>query len=905
MSCDDKNQSAIAETRDQLFLDTADGPHLNVVTSNLGLDRPGIGFGDDEWRAVGKLVSLQPKQIRNIFYRMIELCIGPQYARIGVLEDIAKVNDKQLVAADPSPFIQLGTLIVDPGLVNQETVSYCIRDLSSGTFFLKTALQKDHVPFAPGADLLASTAAAGSGTLTVLDASVFPTTFPFPIIIDRGTVFEETAVVNSIAGNVLTLAGTTTFTHNGPVTLFNAQPLSAAAPPRRTFLQFATNGTRGFPAAGWVRINNGGPHDEVVQYESNDVVNNVLFLKTPLASTHAVGEYVELVTPGAPVEVCQLLETGIHWNLYEAGPRKITVTIPKNFKRLGPLDATWMHGAVPAAFSTTTTQTTATTDYAIPLTSVSGLPHDAAMVKINAGPARLYSLKIAKAETLAAVKTTAAAGVLSLAYTLNATSQRDFPNPVRPFWVIINQGGGTQEIVRCIGSSGGKLTFAAPLANAHNAGEVIQPLDQIVLDTPAGLIFGAALTVQLFTEPYAGFPALEQGNNRDPFGSMQLYRFPGGYIYDANQRGISARSALMTSTIPPIIRVAFTQMPQTTALEVDDASLWPAPPFTPFKVRIGESTGFEEDRTLENRVLKKDATGTTPATLAGITTMAYTHTSTIEFPSSDGVHNANYRVLIAKGTARQETAFIAENDIGTHTFTFVAPLTQPHNLGDTIELLSDVLTFDVITKKHVGPSWSPTMLGHPVHAFISEIDVGAALTGFSAVGGWLWVNFGKEMIDVRKRITTITSPTSYKLSSTAQLPTSGYPYQIILSEGQANEEKVFVTNNNGTDTLTFQAPGAVNTHAVGEYAKFIAGDPEAVAYNATATGPNRVTFSPPVLFDTRHLAGERVMYSPAVSQSHIDGSSYGFKMPPDPSGCLATLFELVRAAGIQVKVLLK
>jgi hypothetical protein len=472
--------------------------------------------------------------------------------------------------------------------------------------------------------------------------------------------------------------------------------------------------------------------------------------------------------------------------------------------------------------------------------------------------------------------------------------------------VIINQGNPSQEIVRVIGTQPGKLTFAAPLANSHAAGEVVQPLDQIVLVTPAGVILAPGLNVVTVVEPYGSFPALEDGNNRDNTGAVRLYHFPGGYIYDPTQRGVSAHSALMTSTVPPVIRVASTQTPQTTALEVDDASLWPAPPFTPFKVRIGESTGFEEDRILENRVLKGDATGTTPAALVGDTTMAYTHTSAVEFPQSDGVHNANYRVLLSKGTAREEIAFVAQNDIGTHTFTFVLPLTKVHNNLDTIELMADVLTFDIITKKHVGPSWTPTKLGHPVHAFVSEIDVGAALTGFSAVGGWLWVNFGKEMIDVRQRITTITSPTSYTLASTANLPTSGYPYQIILSEGQANEEKVFVINNNtGTNTLTFQAPGAVNTHVVDEYAQFIAGDPEAVAYSSTATGPNRVVFSPPILLDTRHLAGERVMYSPAISQSHTDGSSYGFKMPPDPSGCLSVMFELVRAAGIQVKVILK
>lgn len=908
MGCDDKNQSAIAEARDQLFLDTADGARLSVVTGNLGIDRPGYGFGDDEWRAIGKFVGIQSKQIRNIFYRMIELCLGPQFARIGTLRSLANVADNQLIAIDPAPFIQLGTLIIDPTLPTEETVTYCIRDLTSGVFYLQTALKYFHPIIPPGSGRLASTANAGATSLTLISTASLPNLplYPYPVILERGTVNEEVVkvIANDPSTGVLTLDSTTPtqFQHDGPDTLFLSVPTSAASPAGRTFLQFDPDDTRGFPAAGWVRVNHGGGDDEVVEFVSNDIVNSVLQLKTPLVNAHAAGEHVELVNPGVTIEVCQLIEEGVHWELWETAPRKVQVVIPKDFKALGPLDATWLHAAVPPAFSTTTNVSTLAADFALPLADVSGLPHNAGMVTLNSAATPVgFILRLAAEDVVATVAAATAVGAKSMVYALDQASPANMPAPQRPFWVVIDSGGGNEETVRVLSVNQltGRIIFADGLANTHSAGETIGPVDQILLDEPAGADFSSGTAVVLFRVPYSGFPTLEDGNSRNSSGVVQLNHFPGGYIYDNLQRGPSATSTFLSAVVPPIITIAAPQTVGRTNLEVTDASEWPAPPFTPFKVRVDEGAGGQEDRTLIDRTLQSSARGTTPATSPGATSMAYTLTSSGDFPESDSVHPAGYRVLIAKGGAHEEIALVEQNVVGSHTFTFINPLVNTHASGETIELVNDVLTFDLLTRPH------PT-IGGLVHAYTSAIFVSPAPSTFPTAPSWLWLNFGKEILNVRKRLTAVSSSVSITLSSTVDMPTSGYPYQIILGDGRFTEEPLFVANNNpSTGVLSLQSPGLTKSHSIGDYATFTSGDPETIEYLTREASPDRFVFASPVLLESGHIIGERVMYSPEISESHSDGSSYGFKLPPDVSACLKTMFEMVRAAGVEVTITTK
>lgn len=906
MGCNNVNQSAIAEVRDQLFLDTADAARLDIVTSNLGLDRPLLTMGDDEWRAAAKAIALQPKLIEWAFRRLIEICIGPQYARIGTLAVAPDINSQELQVLDGAPYVQTGTLIIDPLLPSEETIKYCIRDAITGVFELSTALTQAHAVIPPGSSFLKTDAAAGATSLVLRDSSKLPTSgFPYPVMVDQGTVFEELVKVtaNNTGTNTLTVTATA-FDHKSPQSGPVIKPLAYAAPAGRTFVRLAANATRVFPAAGWLRIAHGVGGDEVVEFDANDVTLSTLALKTPLLNSHAVGIGVELVTSGAPVSVAQVVEPGIHWTLSIPSPRNVEVALPENLKPLGPLDATWMHDVVPGAFSTTLAAAASPTDQYLRLTSVSGMQREAGMAQIALSQIVFYD-RVLEQANIATTNQTTLIGAKSIAYV--RIGEDDFDHVRSPFAVIIDPGGPNQEVATVIDAATDveRLIFSPALTVAHAPGETIRVLNQILLPRPVGSGYAGGTVVSLFRTPYPT-TLLDDGNIRGPFPyALRLYHYAGGYIFDPEERGVSAISSTITTVIPPTTRVASTQIAGRTNLEVVDASLWPAPPFTPFSARIGAGAGYQEDQLIVDRTLQPDATGTcNSGTAPGTVLLPYTLTSVGQFPESDGISPAGYRILINRGGPREETIVVDQNDIGTPKFTLFTATTKSHNIGDTIELLHDVLTMGVLAGPHAGPSFTPTVLGELVQPLISEIDMVALPAGFPVTGGFAWINFGKEIIDQRKRIASIGSPTSYVLSSTARFPTSGYPYQVIVGEGTHNEERLFVTNNNtGTNTLTFQAPGAVKTHVVGQYVRFLSGDPEVVEFTTTQTTPTiALIIDPPQVLDSGHLVGERVLYSPAVSASRADGSSFGFKLPPDPTACVTALLELVRAAGVRVDV---
>ena len=147
MGCADSNKSSLKEARDQLFLDTADGLRLNNVTDNLGLVRPGIGASDDDtWRAIAKLIALKPKMILGQFLRVLDVILGPQYARIGTLANSTAISDTSIYALDPSMFTQIGQLIIDPTMPTEEIINFCIRDLITGEFNLETEVLKIYTP---------------------------------------------------------------------------------------------------------------------------------------------------------------------------------------------------------------------------------------------------------------------------------------------------------------------------------------------------------------------------------------------------------------------------------------------------------------------------------------------------------------------------------------------------------------------------------------------------------------------------------------------------------------------------------------------------------------------------------------------------------------------------------------
>jgi len=1006
MSCNDKNQSSIAEVRDQLFIDTADGIRLDGVTGNLGLNRPGIGFGDDEWRAVAKLIALQPKLIRSQFFNLIELCLGPQYARVGTLSANTAATDSIFTSDEAAGFVQLGTMVIDPTLPTEETVNYCFRDKRTKEFFTKTELLYNHTVIAPGATRLSADAPAGSLTIQVSSTSssgalspLASPTYPYPVMLDRGTLVEEVVQVVSRLGNVLTLASATLYDHKGPenryahttvslpvITSGNGDTIGGAAPNMtltdagasfssgeigsyitlsgsttgsnngtflitaiggpttltytnaagvaepfaggwditrgtvagRTFLTVETNDVRKFPVSGFINIAAGTANAEVAEYESTDLATNSFNIRGVLTNPHLELESVDLCTGGALVEVAQLVEYGTHWQLRETAPRHVQIIIPRSNTSLRLLDASWLHGKVQAPVSTVTTAPAVAGDTVLTLASVNGLT-PTGMVQVGTdvlfyGSIDLFLPQINLSKPL--VNPIPIGSVVSLydvPYVTSSTGTGD----------VIFGGPGVQTLTSAAAAFSstdiGSYVKIQGATNPVNDGTFL--IIGIVNANSIDYVNSSGVPEAVFPGSWTIVTSLAEGNYLDALGNLSLNHFPGGYVFDVTQRGVSNIFTYLSKSIPPHINVAFSQLAGRTNLEVSDASLWPTPPFSPIAVQVGVGSGSQEDRTLFNVSLAASVGGQVSApVLAGVTSLSFALTGSA-FPTSDGLNPAGYRVILGEGTVNEEYIVVAQVSGGV--MSFVSPTTNPHAALETIKLTNDVLTFDVLQNNHTGPiySTSQTYPGDVVAPLVNELLVSPSPSSFPTANGWIILNFGKEIPNFRKKITAITGLSSLEIEyfiADGETPTDlpagtfavGDQYQLIVGDGLYTEQKMFVQSNFITSTaviggqlrknsITF-ASSLDPAVAVGQYVRFISGDAEAVEYQVKDSVPDRLVFSTSVVFGSRHLVGERVIYSPALSQSNADGSSFGFKLPPDPAGCSRSIVELLRAAGVQV-----
>jgi hypothetical protein len=683
--------------------------------------------------------------------------------------------------------------------------------------FLTAPLQNAHAVLEAGESPLAADTASAAGSLVVMDSSKFPTTgFPYSIIVGRGTPEEEVLVVtaNTTATNTLTLDAPTTIDHRGPVVQFLRKALQADAPLGRTFILLDSNDTRVFPADGYVRI--GGTN--TVKYVENDIENDVLVLKRPLAVAGTAGDSVELVIPGITVETVSVIQTGIDWSIHETEPRKIKVFIPGNEEGYRLLDASYLHGETPAPASSTLAVATVAADVVLTLADTSGFP-ETGVVLINGTTTRFYAIK--------------------------------------------DDGANTMILTQAVGG-----------------------------------VFGIGDAVDLQLVNYAGTD-LDEGNLHTSGGALEVNQFPGPYVYDqvSYAPSLSPQSTL-DETIPPPTRVAADQLAGRTNLEVEDAGLFPAPPFTPFDVRLGRGSGDQEDRTLTDRTLKTDAATTVDSPI-GVGSSTLPGVDTTDFPESDGLHQAGYRIIIDQGGVAEEIVMVAQNATGTPgTFTLVGTTINAHAATETIELLNDVLTFDELQEPHDGPTTMPTALGDRVEKLVTGLTVAVGTGVNFPSAGVIYVNFGKGRINVRQRIKTVVSTTILEFVDTSIFPTTDFPYRIKVGEGLPQEEYALVTaNDTGLNRLTLSA-ALVGTFAVGNYVEFKAGVPDTFTY--TDRDGDFLEFETPRVVESLYTEGENVMISSGFSIPSQLGTDYAFLLPPTARACLDVLFALVRAAGVEV-----
>lgn len=70
-------ENLFIEIKKQLFVETAEGQYLDMLGSNLGVNRPPLtGMVDEDFKEFIKLQTYYPKQIKQLLFRMMELFYG-------------------------------------------------------------------------------------------------------------------------------------------------------------------------------------------------------------------------------------------------------------------------------------------------------------------------------------------------------------------------------------------------------------------------------------------------------------------------------------------------------------------------------------------------------------------------------------------------------------------------------------------------------------------------------------------------------------------------------------------------------------------------------------------------------------------------------------------------------------
>ena len=897
-----KDKSTIQEARDQLFVDTADDIRLNTVGSNLGLDRPRSGVSDDKWRALIRKIALKPKLVIPIFHRILEICLGPRNTRNGTLSQNSPAGETSLFLEDADDFVQLGTLILDPALPTEEEIDFRFRSKRDKRIYLSGTTQFDHAAVVFGTGLITSSVSAGATSLVLRNSSELPTTgYPFSLVVGKDTENEEFVAVsnNNTDTNTLTISALVN-NHVGPSSLFVNKELDESASVGRNFV--ILNNTEDLPYSGYIRLAFGTGNVEVHEYTDNQFDDSLLILKRPLQFTHAAGVSVDLVDPGTFVETASVVQTAVDWNVYTTEVGVVKVLIPADLQPIVLKDAARLHGTYTSA-SDTLSDNVGTTATTIPITNVQDFP-EAGKILLNGSTEVSFN---ARAELPSEEESEDGPFALSNGQTLTIsvdgggaqtvtfnTGNFDDITDAQPYEVAAEIESDTTGLtaftyndkVVIRSDSGGTIQITGGTANTELGFPTITP--SVILPRATGVAFTSGQSVAVSETLHTG--DLPDGNLRNSAGTVITTGFTGPYLYDSTQTSITSTVTTLAAYIPPALEVVVDQDLGASCLEVKDAEYWPSP--VTFDVEIGRDTGFDETQTVIDVTLQSSA-NTTVVSGASVGDFILMASDVTSFPSSSSSSiPAKYRILVASGTGNEEILYVNQIDSADtpDRFTLITAVSVNHSAGETVSLLNDVVTTLQLVEEHSA--------GHLVEPLTEEITL-ASTTGFSDDGGEVYFNFGKAMLNFRAKIVNVPASNQILLANTSTLPTTGYPYRIKVGEGTPKEEIVSVSNNNtGTNILTLSS-NLLNSHAIGEYIEFISGTPEVAEYESVSG--NDLVLSEPTVLQSRHIVGEYVNVSAGETIPDIEGNDYAFHLPPDFNDYLAELFDIVRAAGVDIE----
>ena len=886
-----KNQSFIKESADQVFVDTADGYRLDIVGANVSVQRPFLAFQDDDkFRAAIKKLAFNSKNIRTAFKTVLELCYGPRNSRRSDLSISAYKNDKYITVNDASVFTGVGTLILDKGLINEETVNFVFIDKSANRIYLKTALIYNHMKRLSGVEntygiTSASTAipCLGSFSVNPIDSKLPYTSYPYPVLVRTGDT-EVFKLVSSNAGNTATATAAFTadaaaYTSTGIVLkITNIDPYTG-------FIK-VVGSTSQLGPSGWLLVtwkDLGSVAEQIVYFYENDTVNNVLKILNCTVQPTAFDGYVEKIELATSIETCSVLQQGSFWDIFGVETGKLFIYVPSLLEQHELRDASYLHGYPDVTISTTLNADLNVDDTTLSVVSTSGFPEAPGILLLNGSAYVTYS-NIVDANTFKLSlpsKVLVGSGSTAAYYTEFYTSTTLVEGNMRgtnpPASVLPNRYAGhyvyspfsdvvPTSVATTLNTTASRLVLPGP-TNLTNNGKVGYTCLEV--DYCHGWEQSPSNQHVDINRGYANYESTKVSKRF--YKEIAVTGVSGSYL-----AGVTTINGIDTSNFPSAgnFAVIFSrgEANQETCLVTSNV----ANVLTISGATTKAHSTYDRVEILNAPISNYTADGI-------LKTMTFLNTSVIPVGTKLG-----YRVMVG-------TELLTVESNVANILTFTNPFVDDHTTSDELTLISDVLQFTTgLAYDHTGGDIST--VGDTVQPIVNSVELTSS-TDFDSSGTCVF-NYGYEYPETLK-ILGVINTTTFTITDLTPVPPaySGYGF-ITVNYGTAGEETILIDATALPDEVGLTYPPRVPL-VLGDTVRFRVGKEESFTYNTKST--NTLVITNGHRFSYPHTLGEKV-YKATTSQPSVNGDTFQVVTPADPGSVIKDFVEYVRTAGIEVTI---
>lgn len=324
----------LQQVLDELSLDKANGKYLNTISGNYGLHRPVSGLSDAQWRALTKVLALQYKQVANKFRDVLEIILGPQHTQVSSLVEDAPAGAKVLTIHDVSKFPQVGTIVLDEGQANAESVVYKFVDYVASTVFLEEGTQFAHFADA-GDDEVLILGNPSSTSIDVMNSELLPHDFSdgrkYTVVVGRGTDKEEIVLLEDVT-DYLPVSPTSTITVS-PLVSTHERPdpnpgvTFLSNPYKADSFHIVVENIGIIPEQGTILLEYGGDL-HFTQVISREPESNTAVLKYSLPTAFSASQKVQVIPFTSTVALASVQVKGGNWDVIQSSPRLVEILIP-------------------------------------------------------------------------------------------------------------------------------------------------------------------------------------------------------------------------------------------------------------------------------------------------------------------------------------------------------------------------------------------------------------------------------------------------------------------------------------------------------------------------------------------------------------------------------------------------